>query len=60
VNWALFLAIVPACAFAGGVVGTAAGVAVASTGSLVALAIIAWRAGVLSSHAAPVPAKAAA
>jgi O-antigen/teichoic acid export membrane protein len=60
VNWALFLAIVPVCAFAGGVVGTAAGVAVASTGSLAALAFIAWRAGVLSSHAAPVPAEAAA
>jgi PST family polysaccharide transporter len=58
VNWALFLAIVPACAFAGGVVGTAAGVAAASTGSLAALAFIAWRAGVLADHRAPATAEA--
>jgi O-antigen/teichoic acid export membrane protein len=51
VNWALFLAIVPACAVAGGVVGTAAGVAIASVCSLAALAMISWRAGVFAPAA---------
>jgi hypothetical protein len=61
VNWALFLAIVPACAIAGGVLGTAAGVAIASTCSLVALAFIALRAGVLTREAqSAMPAEAAA
>jgi O-antigen/teichoic acid export membrane protein len=49
-NWALFLAIVPASAYAGGLIGTAAGVAAASGCSLVVLALIVWRAGVLGTR----------
>jgi O-antigen/teichoic acid export membrane protein len=50
-NWALFLAIVPVCAVWGGLTGTAAGVAAASTCSLVALAVMAWRARVFGAGA---------
>jgi O-antigen/teichoic acid export membrane protein len=52
-NWALFLAIVPACAYFGGVAGTAAGVATASTGSLGALILMVIRAGVFRAEVAP-------
>jgi O-antigen/teichoic acid export membrane protein len=48
-NWLLFLAIVPAAAVLGGLTGTAAGVAVASSGSLAVLIVIAARAGLLDA-----------
>jgi O-antigen/teichoic acid export membrane protein len=52
-NWALFLAIVPACAYFGGVTGTAAGVAIASMASLGVLAMTIARTGVFRAEVTP-------
>jgi len=46
VNWALFLVAVPLGAAAGGLVGTAVAVAVASYASLGVLVLLMWRSGV--------------
>jgi O-antigen/teichoic acid export membrane protein len=51
-NWALFLAIVPLGAYAGGLTGTAAGVAIASVASLAVLAAMIVRTGALRGDAA--------
>jgi O-antigen/teichoic acid export membrane protein len=54
-NWALFLLVVPFAASVGALTGTAAGVAIASAGSLAVLVCIVWRAGVLAgSSPAPI------
>lgn len=47
-NWAFFALAIPLGAAFGGLVGVAAGVSAASYASLLALAIIAWRAGVVT------------
>jgi O-antigen/teichoic acid export membrane protein len=48
-NWVLFLSIVPAAAVLGGLTGTAAGVAIASSASLGVLIVLAARAGLLDT-----------
>lgn len=52
-NWAVFAVAIPLGAMLGGLTGVAAAVAAASYASLLALAVIAWRAGVVARPAAP-------